>query len=145
MRLLQQDPYVGPTLRCVCSVDESWMEPVTLPASYVINTDTKEGPGDHWVAFYISKGNHCDYFDSAGAMPIPPIARWLDERVKTVRYNDQWLQSPTSSVCGQYCIYFLRERARNRTIDDILTDFREYQFKYNDRRVARAVSRILSR
>ena len=142
LEVLQRDWATGPTLRCVCSVDEDWMEPVALPASYVINTGTKNGPGEHWVAFYISQRGHCDYFESSGSPPPSPILRWIEKRSTSVSYNTLWLQGPTSDVCGQYCVYFLRERARCRPMRDILADFKELDFKYNDAKVARAVSRM---
>ena len=135
LNILQRDRAVGPTLRGVCSIDEPWPEPVMVPASYVINTDTKTGPGEHWVAFYISADGHCDYFESLGTAPIRPIWKWLKKRTKSVIFNKQWLQSPVSEVCGHYCIYFLRARARGRSLGDILTDFQEYDFEQNDNKV----------
>ena len=48
------------------------MLPKTLhqsTAALVINTDTSDKPGQHWVAIYISNG-HGEYFDSFGLLPL---------------------------------------------------------------------------
>ena len=50
----------------ICTMDHLKVQ----RGSYVIsNTDTSQGPGDHWLKFYFPKGGPYDFFDSLGLMP----------------------------------------------------------------------------
>lgn len=78
------------------------------PAALVFNTDNSKKPGTHWVAVYVDKNSQAWYFDSYGIPPlIPEHVRSLRNNCKTIRHNDQQMQSPASTVCGQFCIMFL--------------------------------------
>ena len=36
---------------------------------FISNTDTSQGPGEHWVTFYFPKRGPFDFFDYLGHMP----------------------------------------------------------------------------
>ena len=117
LKVLEQDRYVKPLLSGVYAIDQL---PRCTFGAYVVNTAPSKHPGKHWVAVYISaKG--VDYFDSYGGEPSPRLKRWWKNRSWT--YNPVPLQSPLTSVCGQYCIYYLLHRARGITLDEMLLDF----------------------
>ena len=40
------------------------------PAAYVVNSDTSESPGEHWLAFYYYDKDICEFFDSYGLSPF---------------------------------------------------------------------------
>ena len=87
--------------------------PTTCEGMYVINTDEQDQPGSHWVAVY-----NDEYFDSFG---FPP----LDQRIKdfmnpTFVYNKVHLQQILTNACGFYCAYYLLERARGQSMEDIV-------------------------
>ena len=52
-----------------------------------------------------------------------------------VRFNQKWLQHPTSSICWAYSIYFLATCSRGLSLGDILKCFKNYDFDRNDRLV----------
>lgn len=92
------------------------------PTAMVINTDPSWRPGRHWVAIYVPCVGPVEYFDSYGKSPdVPAILRFL--RGKPSVYNRRCLQSRTSEVCGQYCIYYLVHRARGRSMEEITGRF----------------------
>ena len=70
--------------------------------------------GGHWVAAW-----NDEYFDSYGREPI----KELKSRRRHWIWNERVLQSPLSSVCGQYCVYYLLHRARGYSMNDIVKDF----------------------
>lgn len=75
---------------------------------YVVNTDPSTEPGSHWVVlstFDLHK-NIVDYFDSYGKTPIQEVLELLLRNGFFCRYNTKILQSSTSNVCGNYCIFF---------------------------------------
>ena len=81
------------------------------PTALIINTDTANLRGKHWVAIFIDKNRLGEYYDSAALPPPLMIVTWLN------RFTSHWktvvqrpLQNPLSTACGYYVIYFIKER-----------------------------------
>jgi len=72
---------------------------------FVLNSDPSSSPGTHWLACVKAPGSLLEFFDSYGN---PPSYYHLSfpANLKILSNRDS-LQSIYSSVCGQYCIYFL--------------------------------------
>ena len=94
-----------------------------FPCCLIINLDTRNNPGSHWVAAYIKNESKCYYFDSYGPLnclnpsyikpkpycitgPNSNIYNFLNS-FKSVTTNKSIYQSINSSKCGHYCIYFI--------------------------------------
>ena len=90
----------------------------SFPSCLVANTDPHNQPGTQWVAFYFIGPSELEFFDSFGMHPSFHGFN-LDSKV---HYNDHQIQSFTSAVCGQYCIYFLYHRARSLDLVSICKD-----------------------
>ena len=115
---------------------------VTERAVYVINTDTSEGPGEHWVAVYFDGFKKCVYFDSFGLPPLHnSIRRFISCNSVLCFRNDRMLQHPLSTTCGLYVIYFCRKVCRGWGLRALLRPFTPYNQEANDRRVRALVSR----
>ena len=79
------------------------------PLCFIANTAPSNHVGKHWVAFYFCRPNRCEFFDSLGRHPhkyymysgIPEVELTL---------NQIEFQSTLSTVCGEYCIFFLYMR-----------------------------------
>ncbi len=87
------------------------------PSAFVANTDPSTSPGEHWVAFFIDK--ETEYFDSYGLPPFPVFENYLSRLGKYI-FNDVTLQDFDTTVCGQYCIFFLHYRCQGYTMDQIV-------------------------
>ena len=98
------------------------------PLSIIVNTDTCNLGGRHWVAAYIDESCHAEYFDSL-AQPIPNhIALWL------TRFATQWtyvlqpfidppIQNIASQTCGAFTFYFVHRRPLLDSCRDVLSPF----------------------
>lgn len=135
-KILTRDPI---STRFFIGVYPSDLIPVIrkFPSSLVLNTDKHDEGGSHWLAVYIQDEETLDFFDSFG---LPPeaygedIARFV-MNYRHVRRNKIPLQSLTSNVCGQYCIYFIIKRCQGLCMKLIVSqlsrkknDFRVYLF-----------------
>jgi len=81
------------------------------PCSLIINTDTNNLPGKHWIAVYINRYKVAEYFDSLNQPRLHDIALWMNRFSWTVRKVTSFpLQSNTSLMCGGYVLYFVNER-----------------------------------
>ena len=84
-----------------------------FPSAYICNTDSKAGPGIHWVAIHFDSDRKCSYFDSYGMKPAGRFKTFtLNNSNGPVVFNTKWLQSPASHNCGLYVLYFLYHAAR---------------------------------
>ncbi|KAJ8048841.1 hypothetical protein HOLleu_01315 [Holothuria leucospilota] len=78
------------------------------PCSLVINLDPSHLPGSHWVAVFISKEKHGEYFDSYGLPPstLSSIHTFMNRACLQHDYNERTLQGLFSNVYGHYVIFF---------------------------------------
>lgn len=108
-----------------------------LPCAIVLNTDKHNEKGSHWLAIYIQDEKTLEFFYSFG---LPPetygedITRFV-KKYPRIQWNKTTLQSLTSNVCEQYCIFFIVKRCQGlcmNSITNVLSrrknDFRMYQF-----------------
>lgn len=75
--------------------------------SYVCNTAGKESPGEHWIAIHIDDEGLGEYFDSYGLLPNDTFACFLQSNCVSWTRSIIPLQNPLTTVCGQYCIFWL--------------------------------------
>jgi len=105
--ILRSDPYAESVFRGVFARDKS-PQKVGWPAALVWNLDTSKSPGSHWVALYINPHGRGYYFDSYGLPPLyKKFENLLNRNCLWWNFNRATLQAPFSTVCGQYCVYFL--------------------------------------
>ena len=84
----------------------------------VCNTHDSDRPGEHWVAMYVDTERRGDYFDSYGQQPQHVgFVDFMTEHCSTWSTNERTLQSPLSTVCGQYCVAFLMFRCRDASMN----------------------------
>ena len=84
----------------------------------------------HWIAIYINKSQK-EYFDSYG-LPIfdETLIDLLQSKYKRLKTR---LQAFNSDVCGQYCLYFIYQKARGKSFSDIVKVFKINDSSYNDK------------
>ena len=90
------------------------------PFSIVANTDPDNKNGQHWVAIYVDENNIGEYYDPFG---FPPIHRafenFMNSNCTQWTYNYVSVQHPTSTVCGQHCIFYLILRNQGHQMHEI--------------------------
>ena len=108
--ILEHDYMTKDVFRGVYAIDQL---PSYQPGMYVINTDERDEPGEHWLAVY-----NKEFFDSYGNPPMDNrIVKFLGP---DYTYNAVPLQQELSNACGFYCVYYLLQRARGHCAEDII-------------------------
>lgn len=127
--IIHSCPSVSRTFRGVYALDT--LPPIVhrKPCSYICNLDPSYMSGSHWVCLYFPSRGLPEYFDSFGFPPPHPVAKLLGT---SYRYNPYFLQYPLSTVCGQYCIFYLWQRSRVHSMTAILSLFDEHHLLWND-------------
>ena len=72
------------------------------PWCLILNSDPNDLPGTHWLALYAPKDGPIELFVSLGLSPINYSLDLLD----TLHLGFP-LQSPSTFVCGHYCIVYI--------------------------------------
>ena len=80
-----------------------------------MDTDLKDQPGNHWLALYAPSARSIELFDSFGLSPSMYSLEFLDSL-----HSSYSLQSPSTSVCGHYCIVYIYLRSHNYSLYDIV-------------------------
>ena len=107
----------------VFALDQIPLTPLHFPCAYVANTDPSTLPGTHWVAFYLDSPTQLTFFDSYGCTPqFYNFA--LSPDLNSIHSNSYPIQQLHTSVCGQYCIYFLYHRSRCTPLSTIISALR---------------------
>lgn len=102
------------------------------PCAYVSNTDKANQPGKHWTCFYFPNNSPPEYFDSFGLQPLWEFEKFLG---RNYIKNTLMIQNPWSTSCGQHIIYFLIQRSKGRTMENIVSSFDKIDLGKNDKKV----------
>ena len=126
-QVLTKDPVTKESFAGVYACNQlSSIEINKYPKSFVVNTDPMDLPGTHWIAIYFNEQMKGEFFDFCGKHPFHYNKCFLDFMNRNGvqwEHNKIQLQSPLSSVCGQYFIYFLYHRCRKRPMSTIVNSF----------------------
>ena len=93
----------------------------------IVNLEDNQGPGTHWVC-YRNLDSFVEYFDPFGFSIMPhEIYHYLLSSGKKPIYSHDELQNRDSVLCGYWCLYYLNERQKGKSVLDIIhnTNFDE--------------------
>jgi hypothetical protein len=78
-----------------------------FPGAYLVNTQDRGTPGQHWFALFVTEDGLVEFADSLGRKPTD-----YKIRLDCIYYSDA-VQPPGSELCGLYVLYYLYWRTRN--------------------------------
>ena len=113
---------------------------------YIINSAPSNDPGIHWLAVYLTKVP--EFFDSLGHSPMFYQFNFEDLMIShgpKYMYNTRRLQNYGSSMCGQYCIYYIISRAAGYSIEEIVQRFDHSNLRNNDTHIENFYNRLVPR
>ena len=90
------------------------------PEVRIINLDTHIGPGTHWVCYRNDDKHICEYFDSFGLKMPSEIQKYLQTSGEKIIYSTDEIQERDSVLCSYWCLYYLLERQKGKSILDII-------------------------
>ena len=86
----------------------------------IINLDTHIGPGTHWVCYRNIDNHLCEYFDSFGLIMPNEVQSYLQTSGEKIVYSSDEIQERDSVLCGYWCLYYMLERQRGRSILQVI-------------------------
>ena len=140
--LLQHHPATRHSFGGVLALDQLPIR--ATKTCYVINLDESREPGSHWVEVYFGRSGIGEYFDSYGLPPYPiTIRNLLSDNSVTWKYNSKQLKDVRTTVCGQYCAFYLIMRSSGISMDRFISQFSNSRFLTNDRYVRNFIYNML--
>lgn len=111
---------------------------------YVVNLDKSNQPGSHWIAIYVAEnGEDNEYFDSYGWRPHANALKFETFMNFSYIYQNRQLQHPVSTVCGQYCMFYIWCKCKGKTLQQIVDLFPQgNHFVTNDTMVNAAIEQL---
>ena len=85
----------------------------------IINLDDIEGQGTHWVCYRNLEKNLVEYFDPFGLIMPYEIHNYLLTSGKKI-YSQDEIQNRETVLCGYWCLYYLNERQKGKSILDVI-------------------------
>ena len=96
----------------VYSIDKLPFAIPHYPFFMIVNMQTHNLPGSHWIAIYVSRERRGEIFDSLALAPPQVIMRWLHQFTRSVTRNSLSYQHPLSDTCGAFALYFVLHRLK---------------------------------
>ena len=93
------------------------------PCLLIVNTHTRNLPGEHWIAILIDEKRNGELFDSL-AIPVSGyLIRWLNRFCNKWKTNNKSFQHALSTMCGAYVLYFILNRLHVKDFETITAVF----------------------
>ena len=86
----------------------------------IINLDDSMGGGSHWICYRNVDKQFCEYFDPFGLIMPNQIKHYLKTSVKKMVYSSDEIQERDSVLSGYWCLYYLLERQKGRSLLDVI-------------------------
>jgi len=109
MKILNSNPLTSQLFQGCFPCDRPPPQITRLPSVLIINLDSQNSGGSHWIALIYTKGRKVIYFDSL-ALPISKCISNHFLKNFSVLKNVNPYQSPLAKTCSHHCIslvYFL--------------------------------------
>ena len=123
---LSYNETTSPYLGAVCAADQLPPLHIQNPKLFIVNTQTSDLPGSHWVCFFLSEKGPPEFFDSLGQTP-----QYYQENFENFLVNHGYnylinscpVQSPNSTACGYFCLFYAYLRCRGYSFENIMSKF----------------------
>lgn len=99
------------------------LQDVRRPSGLIVNSDPAHKPGTHWLAIHYGKDGKDEFFDSYGKSPTSYVKSWEEHLNPRYRYNRRILQGDETTVCGHYCVFYLKQKNLGRTMESVVKCF----------------------
>lgn len=138
--ILRQDPYSRNLFQGFSTPDLPLPIKKT-PAVIILNTDTSDGPGQHWCTVIFDGSDICEFFDPLGLSPEHyGLHKPIMKRAEGILFNTVAVQHPLSLTCGHHCIFYVLKRSRGLSHSDVLQLYDYDNLRKNDSMVFRFVA-----
>jgi hypothetical protein len=137
-KCLKQNKHTKKIYRGTFAIDQVPLKEIKKPTLFVINLDTSDQNGSHWISIYLTKSIF-ELFDSGGRLLNQHIyfnyIRKCYNKKKFV-YNKTQIQDNSSICCGYFCCMFALAKAKKITTKYFISIFNKKNLIDNDLKIS---------
>ena len=93
-----------------------------VPYRFIVNTQTVNLPGEHWLGISYEENGIVLAFDPLGFYYPSSLVEYLLNTSRKVYFNYHQYQKPGTTVCGQMCVAFLKS-LKCMSVNDMISRF----------------------
>ena len=97
---------------------------------FIFNLDPSHKSGSHWIAIMLRPKGKNIFFDSYGYKPLS--TKFLRFMKNNYVHNRKRLQHQISTTCGQWCIFFIWEKCKGKSLQKMTKLFSDSDLLAND-------------
>ena len=116
----------------MCCADDLPAHVGARPRTFIVNTDTCDLGGSHWVTFHFPLVGPAELFDSLGNAPETYNRRFANVLIVNgpeYYYCSSQIQPDDTDTCGLYYLYYFKRGHRGMKFPDIVKDFSTVDLK----------------
>jgi len=122
--IMQHDKFTK-NLYIVTFAIDALPQKIKYPSCMVINNQKSTHAGEHWIAIHYFRNKKAQFFDSFGHSPtFYGLESYMKQTSNSYTYNSKKVQSIYSNYCGLYAVLFLFFKARYRSLEYFLKQFK---------------------
>ena len=96
-----------------------------FPIFIVVNTQSHNLPGRHWVTVFIDRNKYGEIFDSL-CLPVPAtLYRWMNRMTRRWTMNVSAPQDPRTMTCGSFAVFYILNRLHVANLATFMNVFRD--------------------
>lgn len=80
------------------------------PFFMIVNTQSHNLPGEHWIAVFIDANKRGEVFDSFALPLTQSLIRWMNGFTRSFTKNHLTYQHELSSTCGAFVLFYVLHR-----------------------------------
>lgn len=89
------------------------------PFSFIVNTDTSNLPGQHWLAIHFAENGIVQVFDPLATVYPATLTHYLArQKARRIIFNRVMYQHPSMKTCGHHCLRWLYKHNPTNDIYD---------------------------
>lgn len=107
----------------IYSIDDLPQSVPTRPFLMIVNTHTKNLPGEHWLAIFIDRNKNGEVFDSLALSPSTILIQWMNRFTTKWKVNKRTFQHSQSGSCGAFVLYYILLRLHMSDMNSVTAAF----------------------
>lgn len=84
------------------------------PYFMIVNTQSHNLAGQHWIAIFIDSNKRGEVFDSFSLPLSQPLIRWMNRFTRSFTTSHLTYQHPLSAKCGAFVLYYILHRLNDK-------------------------------
>ena len=93
------------------------------PFLMIVNTQSHNLPGEHWISIFINEKREGEVFDSLATPSKINLMRWMNRHTRRWKRNYRRYQHPYSDTCGAFSLFYVLQRCSSDSLESITKTF----------------------